>query len=433
MILFRYAIRALLVLLALILMIIGILSVTRATHVSTVIAAGAGNEPPAVGDSLFALEMELYTGVRLMRGNKVELLYNGEGTYAKLWADIRAAKRSIAVQMYYAEPGVVADSMRDALIERARAGVRVLVMLDAFGAADIRKSDFVPSLRDAGATVVWFRPIRWYSLNRATTRSHARIVIIDGHIGYTGGFGLADYWLGDGIAKDKWRESNVRFEGPAVAGLLAAFAASWVEATGVLLSGSEFLLHEAFDSVGPVVAGLMHTVPSVGSTSAERYLALSIAGAQRTLYITNSYFVPDQDFRNMLIEAVKRGVDVRILTVGSRTDVKTTWWAGRAYYEELLKGGLRIYEYQPTMMHAKSLVADGVWVSVGSMNFDNRSLAFNNETTLVAIDSTIGRSMNEQFMRDVNYSTEIKLETFEKRAWYKRVVEWGAEKFWRLL
>jgi cardiolipin synthase len=177
----------------------------------------------------------------------------------------------------------------------------------------------------------------------------------------------------------------------------------------------------------------MHTMPSVGSTPAERFLALSIASARRTLYVSNSYFVPDQDFRNLLKAAVKRGVDVRILTVGPLTDVRTTWLAGREYYEELLKAGVRIYEYQPAMMHAKTLVVDGEWTSVGSMNFDNRSMAFNNEANLVVLDRGVGARMDAVFANDLARSKEIRLAEFSRRGLWERMKEWGAEKLWRVL
>jgi cardiolipin synthase len=163
----------------------------------------------------------------------------------------------------------------------------------------------------------------------------------------------------------------------------------------------------AFADGGNVNAGLMHSIPSIGSTSAERYLALSIAGARKTLYITNSYFVPNDDFCNLLIKAVKHGVDVRVLTVSSKTDVKTTWYAGRALYENLLSQGVRIYEYQPTMMHAKTIVVDGLFSAIGSMNFDNRSLAFNNEAQMLTLDSGVGQKMDSVFMDDIRYAAEM--------------------------
>jgi len=413
--------------------VIGVLSVTRSTPVRTVIAPGPGRELPSVRDSLFAETMELYTGTHLSRGNKIEILLNGDETYPRLWHDLSQAHESITVQMYYAVPGAVTDSMVAHLTERARAHVPVALLLDAFGAAELKRSHVLDTLRAAGVQVAWLRPLRWYTLSRAATRSHARVVVIDGRVGYTGGFGLADYWLGDGLHHGQWRETNARFEGPAVAALQAAFVAGWAEATGKLLTGHVVFPHTAFASAGPMLAGLMHTMPSVGSTPAERFLALSIASARKTLYITNSYFVPDADFRNMLLDAAKRGVDVRILTVSKNTDVKTTWLAGRNYYEELLRGGVHIYEYQPVMMHAKTLVVDGQWLSVGSMNFDNRSMAFNNETNLVALDTTAGAVMDRIFLNDLAHSEQISLPGFAHRGWPEKLEEWGAEKLWRVL
>ena len=419
------------VLLAMVL--IGVLSITHGTPVRTVISPGSSDRPPPVGDSLFGEAMELYTGTHFSRGNSVTLCLNGEGTYPRLWNDISSAKQTLTVQMYYSEPGKVADEMRDRLAERARAGVRVLVLLDAFGSGPLRKTDFVEKLRASGARVAWLRTIRWYTLNRAATRSHVRVVVIDGHIGYTGGFGLADYWQGDGHHLKQWRESNVRFEGPAVAALQAAFVAGWAEATGVLLTGNTFFPPAIFQPVGDKVAGLMYTIPAVGSTPAERFLALTIASAQKTLYITNSYFVPDAEFRTMLIQAVQRGVDVRVITAGDRSDVRTTVFAGRAYYDQLLRGGVHIYEYSPTMIHSKTIVADGLWSSVGSMNFDNRSMAFNNESNLNVLDAGFGAEMDSVFMDDLKYSKEIKLPEWDHRSLYEKTIEWGAEKLWRVL
>lgn len=429
--LFKYAgeIAVIIVLIAMVL--IGVLTVTHGTPVRSVISPG--DRPPAVGDSLFARAMELYTDTHLSAGNLVTLCLNGNGTYPQLWKDISSAKSTITVQMYYAEPGRVADEMRNRLAERARAGVRVLVVLDAFGSGPLLKTGFADTLRAAGARIAWLRPINWYTLNRAATRSHVRAIVIDGHIGYTGGFGLADYWLGDGHHPRQWRESNVRFEGPAVASLQVAFASAWAEATGTLITGDRFFPPRIFEPIGDKVAGLMHTTPVVGSTTAERFLALTIDGARKTLYITNSYFIPDEQFRDMLILAQKRGVDVRVITAGDRSDVKTTVYAGRAYYAELLRAGIRIFEYKPTMIHAKTIVADGEWSSVGSLNLDNRSMAFNDESNLNVLDLKFGAQMDSVFLDDQAHSKEIRLPEWEKRSLYERTLEWGAEKLWRVL
>lgn len=415
-----------------ILALVGLLSLTRGTPMDRITYAPRGSAP-RVSDSTFRDLIGLYSGVHLEPGNRVEQLLNGDGTYPRLWRDLRSATRSISVQMYYAKPGVVADTLAAVLAERARAGVRVLLLLDAFGSQSLKR-EWAERLERAGVEVRLFRRLKWYSVHNASNRSHVRVVVVDGRVGYTGGFGIADYWLGNGRSSDQWRETNVRFEGPAVMGLQATFAAGWVEATGELLLDVAFFPPPAFHAdVGPAIAGLLHTTPTTGSTSAERFLALTIAGATRTLYVANSYFVPDDDFRNLLIAAAGRGVDVRILTASSETDVLTTLYAGRARYEKLLRGGVRIFEYQPTMMHAKTIVVDGIWGAIGSMNFDNRSLAFNDESTLVVWDSAFGARMDSTYLADLAFTREITLAEFRRRPWMARMVELGSTVFSRLL
>ncbi|MGH9333976.1 MAG: phospholipase D-like domain-containing protein, partial [Vicinamibacteria bacterium] len=227
-----------------------------------------------------------------------------------------------------------------------------------------------------------------------------------------------------------WRDTNVRFEGPAVRQLQAAFAAAWTEATGNLLTGRAKV---ASYEDGVAAAGLLYTSPSIGSTAAERFLALSLGGAQKTIYVTNAYFAPDTNFVDLLAAAARRGVDVRILTGGPRTDVRTVRFAGRASYDALLTAGVRIYEWQPSTLHSKTFVIDGLWSTIGSMNFDNRSLALNDETTLMVLDPEIGRQMEEIFSDDLRHSEEIALEAFRERSWFERILEACATLFTRLL
>ena len=412
--------------------LIGILSMTRGTPVQAVVSIGDANGPPAVTDPLFARSMSLYTGIQLTQGNAVQQVNNGD-VYTNLWRDLRAAKHTITVQMYYSQPGAVADTMAIILKDRAQAGVRVLFVLDAFGSQNLKKA-WADSLRAARVEIGLLRQLHWYAIHNASDRSHVRVVVVDGKIGYTGGFGLADYWLGDGKSTDQWRDSNVRFEGPAVMQLQGAFAAAWAECTGELIAGDTFFPPAAFrPDDGGVQAGIFFASPTTGSTPAERFIALTIASARKTLYVANSYFVPDDDFRKLLVQSRQRGVDVRILTVSDETDVKTTLWAGRGSYEQLLKAGIRIYEYKPTMMHSKTIVMDGTWGVVGSMNFDNRSLAFNNESNLVFLDAKLGAEMQATFMDDLTRSTEITLESFRRRPWHHRVLERGAGLLSRLL
>jgi cardiolipin synthase len=411
--------------------LIGLLSLTRGTPLRRV-AYGSSTSGPRMNDPSFRDLIALMSGLQLEPNNRVEVMLNGDGTYPRLWQDLRSARKTITVQMYFSKPGTVADTLAAILAERARAGVRSLLLLDAFGSQSLKK-EWADGLREAGVDVRTLRTLRWYGLHNATDRSHVRVVTVDGRIGYTGGFGIADYWLGDGRSKDEWRETNVRFEGPAVRELQAAFAAGWVEATGQLIVDSTFFPPPGSLAAGPSVAGVLFTGTTTGSTPAERFLALTIAGATRTLYVSNSYFVPDDDFRALLVAAAQRGVDVRILTVSSDTDIRTTWYAGRARYEELLSGGVRIWEYQPTMMHAKTIVADGTWSTIGSMNIDNRSLAFNNESSLVVWDAALGIQMDSIFADDLTRSREITLAEFKDRPLTARMVELGASVLQRIL
>jgi cardiolipin synthase A/B len=411
--------------------LIGGLTVTRGTPVGSVVTL-SDSGPPPVTDSLFERTFELFTGTHIFAGNIVEPAWNGDGTYPRLWADLRSAKHTITVQMYYSLPGKVADTMATVLLERARAHVRVLFLIDAFGSQHLTRR-WLDSLQHGGVEVARLRKLRWFTIHDASDRSHVRVVVIDGHIGYTGGFGIADYWLGDGHHEDQWRESNVRFEGPAVMELQSAFSSAWAEATGELLTGKLFFPTSGFQPIGSTHAGLLYTAPTTGSTPAERFLALTISGAKKRLYIANSYFVPDDDFRRLLERAVKRGVDVRILTVSNKTDVKTTWYAGRHWYEELLRAGVKVYEYQPTMLHSKTIVVDGLWSSIGSMNFDNRSMAFNNESNLVVLDSAFGARMDSTFLDDLRFSKQIELAEFQRRSIWSKMLENGATLLSRLL
>jgi cardiolipin synthase len=422
---------ALLFLLALAL--IGLRYLTRGTPVADVCGVDGNHDLPTTADDEFRASIELLTGTRLTCGNHAELCLNGDGTYERLFADLASATQTITLQMYYCQPGKVADRFADVMRDRAKAGVRVLFLLDAFGSGKLSK-DYLQSLADAGVEVTKFRPVNWYQLEKAYARSHIRVVVVDGRVGYTGGFGMDDKWLGDGRHEHQWRDTNVRFTGPAVLQLQATFAKGWAEATGELLTGTEIFPPASENGTdGEMRATLLHTAPTIGSTAAERLLALSIAAARHSLYITNSYFVPDDDFVRLLREAAARGVDVRVLTPGTLNDVKSTWYAGRAQYERLLDGGVRIFWYQPAMIHGKSFVVDGCWASIGTMNFDNRSLAFNDESNLLVLDEGFGSRVREVFLDDLTRSKEVTLEQFRQRPWKDRMLEWSATRVARIL
>lgn len=420
--------------------VIGLRYLVRGTPVRRVRMASMHAHEPLEDNDQFRRALELLGHVQFTEGNRVELMRCGDDTYPRMFADLASAKQSITLQMYYCQPGKLADQLHAVLTDRARAGVKVLFLWDAFGSHTL-PDEYRESLCAAGVEVAVFRPVEWWALEKAYNRSHIRVVTVDGRLGYTGGFGIDDKWLGDGRSADQWRDTTVRFAGPAVAALQATFAAGWAEATGDLLTGEPYFRgndgsdsdgiaedsSESADQNDPaasnVTAGVMHAAPTIGSTPAERFLALAISGARRNLYISNAYFVPDDDFCEMLGQTARRGVDVRILTPGANTDVRSTRMASHARYEELLGHGVRIFEYQPTMMHAKTIVADGCFGSVGTMNIDNRSLAFNDESNLVFLDEAVGKQLEQMFSDDLLLSTEVILEEFERRPWKERVQE----------
>jgi cardiolipin synthase A/B len=408
--------------------IVGLLFITRGTAVHRVRAVGTDGAPVSPSDPAFPLSVAVLAGTPIVAGNRVELALNGDGTFPRLWADLRGARRSITIQMYYLAPGRVADTLASILKERAGAGVPVFVLYDAFGSG--LPDAYFERLRSAGARAVAFRPLRLKNLWVVQNRSHVRGIVVDSRVGWTGGFGIDDKWLGGGLRPGEWRETNVRFEGPAVRQLQSAFVAGWTEATGELLTGRGTIdVHEG----GVAMAGLLYTAPTLGSTPAERYLALSIAGARQRLYVTNAYFAPDENFVALLSRAAGRGVDVRILVGGPSTDVRAARLAAHARYQKLLEAGVRVYEYVPTTLHAKTFVVDGIWMSVGTMNFDNRSLALNDESTLMVLDSTAGRRMEAVFLDDLRHSHEVELSAFLRRPWTRRVAEWAANLVTRLL
>ena len=400
----------------------GFLYITRGNPVQGVRVVGSEDTAPDVSNDLFKKQIESHVNTSLSPGNRVEVLFNGEEVYPALWEDLRNAQHMITWHVFWFRPGQLADHLAEILIERLRSGVKVLLLYDTYGAWGI-DDDYWETLAKAGAEVRTFRPLRWHDMYKWQNRSHTRTVVIDGRIGYTGGFAIHDDWQGDGRHPDQWRDTSVRLAGPAVHQLQAAFASDWAEATGELLVGDTLFPWEAADGDGDTAAGLLYGSPSLGSTDMERYYALTIAGARRRLWITNAYFVPDDDFRRLMLQAAAAGVDVRALTPGGNTDKRSTWYAARAHYEEMIEGGIRIYEYDPTMVHAKTLTVDGVWCAVGSANFDNRSMSLNDEVVLMMRDEQVARRLEEKFEEDLELATEVDLETFGQRGAWERVKE----------
>jgi len=386
-------------------------------------------EPPIDARSpKFNMYLELLTSAKMVGGNEIELLFNGDETYPRLWETLAQASETICIHVYVFKPGQIADRLLQVLSERAQAGVTVLVLLDAWGASLLPKN-YRERLVSAGAQVAVYRPPRIKEIYKFQQRMHMRAIVIDGRIGFTGGFGLADEWLGNGRGPDQWRDTSARIAGPVAMQLQVAFSNNWAEATGDLLVGDAITpFTEASPPSEPQAAGIMACSPSLGSTNAERFFFLAITSARQRVYIASAYFAPTRDMRWLLMNAADRGVEVRILTPGRNTDFPVVWHAGRSVYPKLLEAGVRIYEYQPGMMHAKTLVADSCWASVGTFNLDNRSMKLNDEVALVIRDEDIAQHLERQFLADLEYAREIQLEDLATVSW----PDWALTRFARL-
>lgn len=394
----------------------------RGTEIKNIRMIGQENRDFSVSNEIFDENFKLLTDTVLWRNNDVELALNGDQTFDRLFEDLSKAERLITWHVYFIKPGLLADRLAEVLIERAQAGVRVLVLLDYFGSFGVNRQ-LGKRLRDGGVEVGLFRPLAWNTLYKLQQRMHVRSVIIDGEIAWTGGFGLADEWLGGGRVREEWRDTNVRFRGPAVDPLQASFVANWAEATGDLLMGDEIFRLDEETRFGDMKAGVMYATPSMGSTKSERFFMTSIAGARESLYITNPYFIPALSMSKALGKAVERGVDVRVITPGRNSDSKLAFWASRSQYARVISRGVRIFEYEPTMIHAKTLVVDQVWSSVGTVNFDNRSIMLNDEVALVIKNRVFGEQLHRVFLEDLEHATEIRLEEVEARGPVSRTVE----------
>lgn len=379
-------------------------------------------DPPAPGSSEFGRLLESLTGSPVRGGNRVEILRNGDQIFPAMVKAITSAQHTIDFSTYiYWTGGPTITGFGDALIERAAAGVRVNILLDAVGSAVKIDQQLVERFRDAGAHAEWFRPPRWYTLDKTNNRLHRRLLIIDGHVGFTGGTGVGEEWTGDAQDPDHWRETHLRVEGPAVRDLMGGFQENWAEATQRILAGRHLPELSAFDD--GIDVQVTRSSATKGSTDIEELFYTAIAGARERLWITTAFFVPPDAFVDALCASAGRGVDVRILVNGPEIDKEIVRRAGQRSYDTLLEGGVRIFEYQQTMLHAKTLLVDGVWASIGSNNFSNRSLALNSELSFSLSDQRIVARLEQHFHDDLNVSQEVGLASWRDRPLRKRAVE----------
>ncbi|HEX6584022.1 MAG TPA: phospholipase D-like domain-containing protein [Thermoleophilaceae bacterium] len=374
-----------------------------------------------VREASFLRAAEALTGAPVSHGNDAELLINGDQIFPEYLRAIRDAEETVNLTTYAYWRGDIATEVADTLCEKAGAGVECNVILDAVGAAQMDRK-LVHKMRDAGVHVCFFRPPKPYAVRRLQYRNHRKLLIVDGTTGFTGGVGIAEEWTGNAQDPDHWRDTHVRVTGPVVRGLQGAFAENWLECTGDVLAGDRYLPYiEATEDGGPMQ--VMRSSATVGDSNAEALIYLAVAAAKRSIELTSAYFVPRPAFTQALVEAAERGVHMRILVPGSHIDKQFVRTAGRAAYDQLIDAGIEIYEYCPTMLHAKTLTVDEIWSSVGSVNFDNRSFQLHDEVTLCAQSERFAGELHKVFEKDLEASERIDPDNWSDRSIAQRARE----------
>jgi cardiolipin synthase len=374
----------------------------------------------ATGDSQFVRTMGSLLGPGFVPGNRVTSLLNGDQVFPAMLEAIHSARHTITFESYIYWSSTIGKQFTEALSDRARAGVHTHLMLDWAGSQKVDQDDLA-RMRQAGVQIVLYRPLRWYQLNRLNHRTHRKLLVVDGRIGFTGGMGVADQWLGHAQDRDHWRDSHFRVEGPVVAQLQAAFMDDWFEMQGEVLDGPGYF--PDLDPVGSELAQAFRSSPTGGNGNLRLMFLLAIASASRRILIANSYFVPDRTTVDMLAAAQRRGVDVEIVVPGPILDAQVVRRASRAMWGPLLEAGVKIYEYQPTMYHTKLMVVDDVWVSVGSTNLDDRSFRLNQEANLNVLDPKFGAEQARVFAEDRGRSRQVTLEQWRHRPMWERIQE----------
>ena len=354
------------------------------------------------------------------RGGQVTLLQNGDRFYPAMLDAIRAARDTVNFEVYIFEPDEIGRQFMDAFSERARAGIEVRLLVDWFGSLKF-KPRYRRELAQAGVRVEVFRPLNLRNLVRIYRRTHRRAIVIDGQVAFTGGAAISKKWAGDVRTTHEWRDSMTQITGPLVGGIQSAFAENWVYCTGEVLAGARFF-PPTEPGPGPCSISVVSS-PSDALQPIRLLFWLSFANARRRLWICNSYFIPDPRLRKAVVDRAQRGVDVRILVPGNHTDAVPVQLAGRSYYGEMLEAGARIFEFQPAMMHAKTLVVDDCWSVIGSANMDERSMELNEENVTGIADEDFARAITEGLEADFARSREVTLDQWRRRPLWQRGLE----------
>jgi len=379
------------------------------------------NDLPSNDSERFLQVFEALSDAQVNRTGSLEVLTNGPAFYPAELEAISNATKSVNIEAYIFQKGKIADQYVEALAERAQTGVKVNLVLDAFGSAGTTRKYLKPLL-DAGGKVGWYNSPNWFRLMHLDNRTHRELMIVDGRIGFIGGAGIADQWYSGTKGNPRWRDSAVRIEGEAVCNLQATFAENWLAVSGELLTGEAYFPSVRNDH--PIVAMVVNSTPTIGGGTRARILfQLLLASARQNISITTPYFLPDRSLMEELCRAVERGLRVRILVPGRKSDHMVTRSTSRAGYGQLLKAGAEVYEYQPSMIHAKVLCVDNRWVIVGSTNFDNRSFGINDEVNLAIRDANVAMRFENDMAFDLKQSRRISLQEWMQRPVTERATE----------
>jgi len=383
----------------------------------------------SVEDPQFQRAMSVLLGPPLLQGNKVDTLLNGAEIFPAMLKAIREAKKTITFETYIYWSGDIGKEFADALSQRAQAGVKVHVLLDWVGSQKMDK-DLLENMKKSGVEIEKYHPLAWYSIDKLNNRTHRKLLVVDGRVGFTGGVGIADEWNGHAQDPDHWRDTHYRIEGPTVPQMQAAFVDNWTKVSGKTLHGDDYFPEAA--PAGELFAQMFKSSKDGGSESTHLMYLMSIAAATKSIDLSMAYFVPDDLATEALVAALKRGVRVRIIMPGSKTDAALVRRASRAKWGPILQAGAELYEYQPTMYHCKVLVVDGLWTSVGSTNFDNRSFRLNDEANLNIYDREFAARQATDFEADLKRSRRITYEEwqnrpFSEKAWEHFIALFGAQ------
>ncbi|TDN62660.1 phospholipase D-like domain-containing protein [Paraburkholderia sp. BL10I2N1] len=374
----------------------------------------------ASDDPQFVRSMSLLLGPPVVAGNRFKVLLNGDQIFPSMLEGIHSATQTITFETFIYWSGEIGEKFARALSDKARAGVSVHVLLDWVGSSKMDHG-YLDMLREAGAEVIQYHKPHWTGLGRMNNRTHRKLLVIDGHTGFTGGVGIAEQWTGNAQGPKHWRDTHFRVEGPVVGHMQAVFMDNWIKASGNVLHGPSYF--PEIPDAGGGVAHMFSSSPTNGADDMELMYLMAITAATFSIHLANAYFVPDGLAINALVEAARRGVKIQIVTPGQRIDTHTVREASRGRWGDLLKAGAEIYEYQPTMFHCKLLVVDEYLVSVGSTNFDSRSFKLNDEANLNIYDRDFARQQTAIFARDIAMSKRVTLEDWLHRPMLEKAID----------